>query len=159
MNRPIRRDRTIRERKHDPYRSQRKPHSPTACRDCGAVFHAGRWERPTRGVAVEPGEVCPSCQRVREQNPAGIVSLDGDFLHGHREEILGLIRNEESRRVTDRPLQRIMNISDDSTGMHIETTDSHLARALGDSLHAAYGGDLVYHYEKDEPLLRVHWSR
>ena len=159
MNRPTRRDRTLREHNHDPYRSQRKPHSPAACRDCGAVFHGGRWERPTQGVEVEASEICPSCQRVREHNPAGVVTLDGDFLHGHREEILGLIRNEEARRVVNRPLQRIMNISDDSEGMHVETADSHLARALGDSLHAAYGGELAYHYEKGDTLLRVRWSR
>jgi len=159
MNRPVRRDRTLRERKHDPYRSQRKPHGPAACRECGAVFHSGRWERPTRGVEVKASAICPSCQRVREHNPAGVVTLGGDFLAAHREEILGLIRNEEARRVVDRPLQRIMNISDDAEGMRVETTDSHLARSLGDSLHAAYGGDLAYHYEKDDTLLRVHWSR
>jgi NMD protein affecting ribosome stability and mRNA decay len=159
MDRNIRRDRTLRERKHDPYRSERKPHEPAACRDCGAVYHAGRWERPTQGVEIEKTEICPSCRRVREHNPAGIVVLEGEFLASHREEILGLIKNEESRRVIDRPLQRIMNISDDAEGMRVETTDTHLARALGDSLHAAYGGDLTYRYGKGEASLRVHWSR
>jgi NMD protein affecting ribosome stability and mRNA decay len=159
MSRNVRRDRTLREHTHDPYRAQRKPQSPAACRDCGAVFRAGRWERPTRGVEIEATETCPSCLRVRERDPAGVVTLEGDFLAEHREEIVGLIRNEEARRVVNRPLQRIMNISDDSEGMHIETTDSHLARSLGKCLNAAYGGDLSYHYEKGDTLLRVRWSR
>jgi len=154
-----RRDRTLRERKHDPYRAERKLPSPSACRDCGVVYNSGRWERPTLGVEVEATELCPSCQRVRERNPAGILTVSGEFLHSHRDEILGLIKNLEARRVTDHPLQRIMNASDDSEGMLVETTDFHLCRALGDALHAAYGGDLSYHYEKEGSLLRVHWSR
>ena len=111
-----RRDRTLRERKHDPYRAQRKPPSPAACRDCGVVYNSGRWERPTLGVEIEATELCPSCQRVHERNPAGILTLEGDFLSDHRDEILGLIKNLEARRVVDHPLQRIMNASDWRSG-------------------------------------------
>ena len=159
MSHNTRRDRMLREHEHDPYRAQRKLHAPTACRDCAAVYHSGRWERPTLGVTIEKTDICPSCRRVREHNPAGIITLAGEFLAAHREELLGLIRNEEARRVIDRPLQRIMNVSDDAEGMRVETTDTHLARALGDSLHAAYGGDLSYRYEKGAAFLRVHWTR
>lgn len=154
-----RRDRTLRERKHDPYRAERKLPTPSACRDCGIVYRSGRWERPTPGIEVAGTELCPSCQRVRDRDPAGILTVAGEFLHDHRDEILGLIKNLEARRIADHPLQRIMNASDDSEGMRVETTDIHLCRALGDALHAAYGGELSYHYEKEGSQLRVHWQR
>jgi hypothetical protein len=41
----------------------------------------------------------------------------------------------------------------------VTTTDAHLARRIGDALRDAYKGELRYRYSKDDPLLRVSWSR
>jgi hypothetical protein len=41
----------------------------------------------------------------------------------------------------------------------VTTTDIHLARGIGDALHSAYKGELEYHYNKEENLLRVEWRR
>ena len=41
---PIRHDRLLQETQHDTYKSKGKLHEPTVCPDCGAVFHAGRWQ-------------------------------------------------------------------------------------------------------------------
>jgi hypothetical protein len=43
-SRPTRRDRLIREYEHDTYKTRGKLPEPTACRECGAVFHKGRWQ-------------------------------------------------------------------------------------------------------------------
>jgi hypothetical protein len=43
--------------------------------------------------------------------------------------------------------------------IEIATTDVHLARGIGEALHHAYQGDLDYHYEDKEDLVRVHWKR
>ena len=48
--RRIRRDRQIQEVVHDSYRSRGKPGEPTACPDCGAVFHRGRWQKPLQRI-------------------------------------------------------------------------------------------------------------
>lgn len=37
--------------------------------------------------------------------------------------------------------------------------DEHLARNIGEAVHSAYRGELEYHYNKEENLLRVHWAR
>lgn len=40
----------------------------------------------------------------------------------------------------------------------VTTTDIHLARDIGDSLHYAYRGELQFHYNQEQNLLRVNWT-
>jgi hypothetical protein len=41
----------------------------------------------------------------------------------------------------------------------ISTTDTHLPRRIGESLHHAYQGALGVHYDEGEQFVRVIWSR
>ena len=60
----------------DPYARRSKPGEPTVCSDCGAVFHAGRWQwGPAPGGSERA--LCAACQRIRDDYPAGVVSLAG----------------------------------------------------------------------------------
>ncbi len=156
--RPMRRDELRDEFVHDAYKSARKLAEPTVCPDCGAVYRAGRW---TWAPAPEGAhrEACPACRRVRDHFPAGYVELQGEFLAGHREEVLQLARNREAHEKAEHPLERIMAIEDVEGGVRITTTDTHLARDIGEAVYAAYKGDLQYQYNKEENLLRVHWAR
>jgi hypothetical protein len=154
----VRRDRLIQEHEHDPYKSRKQLHDPTVCPDCAAVFREGRW-RWAEGPADAPRSTCPACQRVRDRHPGGIVTLGGDFLAGHRDEVLGLARNVESREKADHPLQRIMDVEEGEGRIVVTTTDMHLARSIGDALHHAYQGELDYHYVEEQAHLRVSWSR
>jgi hypothetical protein len=52
-----------------------------------------------------------------------------------------------------------MAIEDTPEGVLVTTTDTHLARNLGEALESAYKGDLEYHYNRAENLLRVFWRR
>lgn len=142
----------------DPYKSARKPPEPTRCPDCGAVFHRGRW---TWGAAPEGAhaEACPACRRIRERLPAGFVSLKGEFLSAHRDEVLARVRSCEEAEKRDHPLQRIMATEPDGEGLMVTTTDAHLARRIGDALHDAWKGELEVHYNKEENLVRVSWNR
>ena len=58
-------DRSVRARKHDPYKTKGKPREPSVCRGCKAVYHKGRW---TWGpVPANSHEVvCPACERIRD---------------------------------------------------------------------------------------------
>jgi NMD protein affecting ribosome stability and mRNA decay len=153
-----RRDRLIREREHDPYRERRKPPEPTVCPGCGAVFREGRW-RWAAGPADASRQACPACRRIADGYPAGSITLTGDFVPEHREEIVGLARNVEAREKQSHPLKRIIEVSDEEDAVVITTTDMHLARAIGDSLGSSYEGDLDYHYDDGGSFLRVSWRR
>ena len=68
------------------------------------------------------------------------------------------IRHHEAKEKASHPLQRIMDIEKTEHGTVITTTDIHLARGIGDSLHSAYQGELKFHYNPEQNLLRVSWA-
>jgi NMD protein affecting ribosome stability and mRNA decay len=143
---------------HDTYKLKKGMIGPARCPDCGAVFRDGRWQWGT--VAADAHEErCPACHRIHDHFPAGYVTLAGEFLAVHRDELLQLARSREAREKAEHPLERIMNIEDVEGGISITTTGIHLARDIGEAMHAAYKGKLEYHYNKQENLLRVHWTR
>jgi NMD protein affecting ribosome stability and mRNA decay len=157
-NHQPRRDRLLRGKNHDPYRSNKKLPEPTVCPDCKAVYRQGRWQwlQDSQGVERSP---CPACQRIRDRYPAGYLSLAGSFLEEHREEISQLARNIESREKELHPLNRIMDVETTPEGLQITTTEMQLARTIGNAVQRAYGGEIDYGYEKEASVLRVTWKR
>lgn len=153
----VRRDQLIQEAEHDTYKTKEKLPEPTLCPDCGAVYHAGHWQWRARPENAHPTS-CPACHRMRDRYPAGYVSLSGDFYTAHEQEILQLIRHHETREKAEHPLQRIMAIEKTDHGTEVTTTDIHLARGIGEALHSAYQGDLAFHYNPSQNLLRVSWT-
>jgi NMD protein affecting ribosome stability and mRNA decay len=156
--RPLRRDELRDELVHDAYQAQQKLPQPTRCPDCGAVYQGGRWQWTTAPVDAHPHS-CPACRRIHDRLPAGFVTLAGDFFAMHRDEIMHLVRHCEQREKAEHPLQRIMAVEDAEAGVLVTTTDPHLARDIGEAVHAAYRGELEFHYNKQENLLRVNWHR
>ncbi len=156
--RPVRRDKLIQERVHDTYKARGKLPEPTACPDCGAVYHKGRWQwLPRPDEAHE--QLCPACHRIRDHLPAGYVTLSGGFLGQHRDEILNLVRHHGERERAGHPLERIIAVEPYAGGVVVTTTGIHLARCLGGALEHAYQGCLEFHYNDGENLLRVDWTR
>ena len=153
-------DRFLKEWEHDTYKSKSKLPEPTVCPECGAIFKKGRWQWSQIPVDADAHEhICPACARIQDQVPAGYLSLSGDFLEGHKEEILHLIRNIEEREKKEHALKRIMNIEEQDKGMLVTFTDPHLAHEIGHALHSAYKGELVHHYAEEDRTLRVDWNR
>jgi NMD protein affecting ribosome stability and mRNA decay len=155
---PIRRDRLLQETIMDSYKAKGKLNEPTVCPDCGAVFQAGRWQWLAKPKDAHE-TICPACHRVRDHFPAGYVNVAGEFFSKHEQEIMQLIHNRETQEKAEHPLQRIMDIEKTKQGTLVTTTDIHLARGIGDALHHAYQGELDFHYNADQNLLRVNWSR
>ena len=142
----------------DPYRHAAKPPEPTVCPECKAVFSDGRWMwAATPDDANE--QLCPACQRIQDRFPAGYVMIKGAFFTEHRNEIIALIESHEKKEKASRPLQRIMAIDKTREGLEVTTTDSHLARGIGEALQDAYKGELKLRYSRDENLLRATWKR
>ena len=156
--RMLRREQLFQELVHDSYKSGHKLREPTRCPECGAVFHKGRWMWGTAPTGAHE-EKCPACHRIHDEFPAGYVILKGKFFREHREQILELVKNHEAKEKAEHPLQRIMAVKDTGEGTLVTTTDTHLARDIAEALHDAYKGDLDYHYNKDENLLRASWTR
>jgi NMD protein affecting ribosome stability and mRNA decay len=155
---PVRRDHLFQEQAPDAYKLKGKLAEPTVCPQCGAIFRMGRW---VWGDAPKDAhqQTCPACHRVKDNYPAGFVSLGGPFFVAHRDEIMKLVNNHEHRERQDHPLKRIMAVEEQKDAVLVTTTDTHLARGIGDAVHHAYQGELEFHHKPDENLLRVHWTR
>ena len=156
--RAARGDRLMRERIHDPYKTRLKLKDPTLCTQCGAVYSTGRWrwaEPPDRADEA----LCQACHRINDDYPAGTLTLSGDFLDKHRDEIFRLARHQEELEKGEHPLNRIMAISDEDGATVITTTDIHLPRRIGEALYDAYKGQLDFQYVEDAYSIRVTWRR
>jgi len=143
----------------DPYKHATKPHEPTACPQCGAVFHRGRWQWAEKPAGAKDA-LCQACHRINDQFPAGVITLSGPFVAAHRQEIIGLVRNQEEAERPEHPLNRVMNITEEAPDrLVISTTDIHLPRRIGEALSHAYHGALTEDFDKEGYFVRVNWHR
>ena len=153
-----RRDRLVQEREHDPYRETEKWPEPTVCSRCGALFSEGRWS--WRAAPAQANRVvCPACQRLEDNYPAGFLELSGHFLASHGKEILNLVRNEERQEKELHPMERIMSLDQDGERISITTTGVHIARRIGEAVSRAYQGELSFSYGEGDKTIRLSWHR
>jgi len=144
----------------DPYQARTKFPGSTVCPDCGAVFQQGRWQWSDAPDDAQTHR-CPACRRIQEHVPAGVLTLSGEFLAAHRDEIMHLVRNMEEREKSSRPLERIMDIDEASPdgGVVIAFTGLHLAKGTGEALRHAYRGEFHYNYTDRDGVLHAQWQR
>lgn len=141
----------------DPFQERGKLAEPSVCSNCGAVYHHGRWQwikAPEEALQTR----CAACRRIEENVPAGYVSIEGAFARSHRNEIVTLARHLEQCETIENALKRIMSIEELDDSVLISTTDTYLARAIGEALHDAFQGRLELHFNEQEYLLRVRWQ-
>jgi NMD protein affecting ribosome stability and mRNA decay len=140
----------------DPYQSQQKLQEPTACQQCGAVYHHGRWQWGQEPAGAQQ-DLCPACRRINDRLPAGSVTLHGEWARQHKDEFLGLARNEEVAEKGEHPLNRIIGVEETADGLVISTTDIHLPRRIGEALRRAFDGELDMHFDDAAYFVRVDW--
>ncbi|MBI5739499.1 MAG: ATPase [Nitrospirae bacterium] len=149
----------------DPYLSQDMRYETAVCKRCNAAYQNKRWSfdesllRRMNEWKVVNKVLCPACQKIKDRFPGGIVTLKGEFLREHKDEIMNLIRNEEERAMGFNPLERIMGINVVREGMELTTTNEKLAQRIGKSIYRAYHGKVGYKWSRDTKLLRVAWER
>jgi NMD protein affecting ribosome stability and mRNA decay len=153
-----RKDRLIKQKRHDAYQDSIKLPEPTLCTKCNAVFSDGRWswKKVTKHINQT---ICPACRRIEDNYPAGFINVKGSFFKEHRENVLGLIHNIEKQEKSDRPLERIMKIKEEKNQTLVTTTGIHVARRIGEALSRSFKGDLSFQYSEAEKIIRVNWSR
>lgn len=152
-----RRDRTIRESRHDIYQPKGKLKDPTQCPTCRAVFREGRWSWNAAPAEAHQA-LCPACRRINGRNPAGYLKLRGPSLATRRAEILALVRHEATREGSEHPLARIIAVEEGKNEILVSTTDTHLPQRIGEALRHAYHGELTLRYSKDQQLVRAWWT-
>jgi NMD protein affecting ribosome stability and mRNA decay len=145
-------------RTKDSYRAAEQPVEPACCRDCGVVFHKGRWVWGRKPDKATPTR-CPACLRILDHYPAGFLSIKGEFALAHRHELLELVRARGEHERREHPLERLMAVDEREDGLAVTTTGTHLARVLGHALKAAYDGKLTTRFNKDENRVRMTWRR
>lgn len=153
-----RKDRLVKEREHDVYRSRAKLPDSTLCSECGAVFRNGRWiwtSPPHDAKEI----ICPACRRIADRFPAGLIELQGTFFAVHHDEILNLVKNVEKKEKANHPMERIMSIEERSDRTVVSTTGIHVARGIGSALSSAYDGELSLRYLDDEAGIQICWVR
>lgn len=153
-------DQHTRNETRNPERKLRKPSQPTSCPRCGLVVKGGRW---MKGIAGERDDqkLCPACERVEAENPAGFVYLGGDFFSQNSAEIMNRVQNLVDSHEAEHPVSRIMKQERAPEGILVTTTDMRLARAIGEAIHHAYQGTIEYHHgggKGGEPIT-VTWNR
>jgi len=150
----------------DPYLLKNGGYDMAVCKKCHAIYYNKRWylnegmyqQKVKQKATVKT--LCPACLKIRDKFPGGIVTLTGEFLKTHKEEIINLIKNEEQRARGFNPLERIMEMSEiKGGGIKITTTNEKLAQRIGRSLQRAYQGRVDYKWAQDTKLLRVEWVR
>lgn len=151
------RTRIFKDERVDVYREKQKYKEPTRCPECGAHFIKGRWTWEDTTEDIHEA-LCPACKRIQDNYPAGFLTLSGDFLEDHKEEILNMIHNIEKAESNEHPLERIMEIKAENGDTLITTTGIHLPRRLGDALENSYQGELDISYDA-ENYIRVSWQR
>jgi NMD protein affecting ribosome stability and mRNA decay len=133
---------------------------PAGCPRCGASYRDGRWT--WRAATADASEhVCPACQRIEDDYPAGVLHVAGEFAAQHREDLVHLVRNLEERERAEHPLKRIMAITDEASGFAVTTTDAKLVETFGRALKKAYDGRLDHPPTTSDRqnLVRVRWVR
>jgi len=153
-----RKDRLVKERRHDSYHSRTKLPDPMVCTECGVVYLKGRWVWNTVPEGASPS-LCPACRRIADRFPAGQIAMKGSFFAEHRDEVLNLVRNVEGREKANHPMERIMSIAEEPGGVVVSTTGVHLARGIGAALASAYNGETSVKYLNGENYVQVNWTR
>ena len=155
----VRRDRLIQERVHDPYKTRSKLREPTVCPVCKAVYRGGRWQWVELLPIKANEETCQACHRIKDDFPAGVLTLTGSFVNAHRNEIISVARRHEKLENAEHPLHRILRIEEQPDALVIKTTDIHLPRRIADGIHHAFKGHMAVHYDEGGYLFRANWNR
>jgi NMD protein affecting ribosome stability and mRNA decay len=154
-----RKDRLMKEREHDVYRSRTKLPDPTLCPECGAVFMKGRWVWSASPKGANQS-VCPACRRIADRLPVGLIEMRGVFFGEHRDEIINLVQNVEEKEKANHPMERIMAIEEQPNHTTLVTTTGiHVARGIGSALFSAYNGKVSTQYLDSEHCVKVCWAR
>ena len=149
----------------DPYQPM-EGQEASLCTTCQAVYQNKRWfadeklAKKLSGTGKVKEVTCPTCRKIKDRYPEGILTLSGEFLEERKVEILTLLKNEGARGAGRSVADRIMTMTEEGPAkLVIETTTEKLAQHLGRAVYRAYKGDLDFRWSEMNKFVRVYWSR
>lgn len=137
-----------------------------ACEECHALYQGKRWffDEKLYGKLAGAGKMrqvlCPACRKIKDHYVEGYLTLAGEFLAQHKDEIITLLQKEAARvgnRSFDDRIIQIVPQGDDK--LVVETTTEKLAQHLGRTVYKAYKGELSFSWSETNKFVRVYWSR
>ncbi len=150
----------------DPYLPRGASQKISVCEACHSVYKSKRWYADpglydaVLRISGTAATVCPACLKIRDNFPGGIVTLKGDYVLAHKQDIMNLVKNEEERARGFNPLERVMSVKENGYGsLIIATTNEKLAQRLGRAIKKAFHGEVAYRWSHDNKLVRVEWER
>ena len=136
------------------------------CEECHALYQGKRWffDEKLYGKLAGAGKVrqvvCPTCRKIKDHYVEGYLTLSGEFLVQHKDEIVTLLEKEAgkvgNRSCDDRIIQMV---PEGDHKLVVETTTEKLAQHLGRTIYKAYKGDLGFQWGEPNKFVRVYWSR
>ena len=157
-NIPHRPVREAENKRHDAYHADAKNAAAMVCKECGVTSHGGKWSWNGPPLADVHEGICPACQRIRDDYPAGIIEIRG-LNAGELEEIRNLIHNVEANEKAEHPLERLMAMREDDEALHVTTTGLHLGRAIAGALGRRFHHDRVSVEYPGDARIRVTLER
>ncbi len=136
-----------------------------ACEDCHALYQGKRWffDEKLYGKLTPAGKVrqvvCPTCRKIKDRYVEGYLTLGGEFLVQHKEELVTLLENEAAKVGKRSVDDRIVKMVPEGEKLVVETTTDKLAQHLGRAVYRAYKGDLSFRWSEGSKFVRVYWSR
>jgi hypothetical protein len=150
----------------DPYLPRGASQKISVCGACHSVYKSKRWYADPNiyeaalKIPDTTTVVCPACKKIRDDFPGGIVTLKGDYVLSHKQDLMNLIKNEEARAHGFNPLERLMSVKENGKGsIVISTTNEKLAQRIGRAIKKAFHGEVTYRWSHDNKLARVDWVR
>lgn len=152
-------------RVEDPYRPE-EGQEASICTECNALYQSKRWffdeglARRLGGTEKVRPVVCPTCRKIKDQYPEGVLTLSGDFYAERKKEIVTLLNNEAARVSSRNVLDRVIKMTEEGKDkLVVETTTEKLAQRLGRAVYRAYKGELDFRWSEMNRFVRVYWSR
>jgi len=152
-------------RTEDPYQPE-EGQEASLCPTCRALYRNKRWSFDEKlaaklaGTAKVKEVTCPTCRKIKDNYPEGILTLSGDFLKERKDEIIARLK-KEAERVSGRSVaDRIISLKEEAKDrLVVETTSEKMAQHLGRAVYKAYKGDLDFRWGEMNKFVRVYWSR
>ena len=136
------------------------------CQECHALYQEKRWFFDEKlydklaGAGKVRQVVCPTCRKIKDHYVEGYLTLSGEFLVQHKDEIITLLEKEAAkvgnRSFDDRIIQMVQ---EGDNKLVVETTTEKLAQHLGRAVYKAYKGELTFNWGEMDKFVRVYWSR